>query len=181
MNIEDTIFIEAYDSNWPHFAEQEIEKLQAILSHDNLVAIEHIGSTSIPDAMAKPIIDLYVAVKSIEQAKQQYVDPIVSLGYVYWAENPNPDKLFFVKGMPPYGEKRTHHIHVVHYKSDYWRDRLAFRDYLRAHPEEVERYNELKKLLALKHKDDREAYTDAKNAFVVEILRKAGIQQGGKR
>lgn len=100
--------------------------------------------TSLPNAMAKPIIDIYIGVNSIDLARQHYVEPIISLNYVYWDKNPNPNKLFFVKGMPPYGEKRTHHIHVVEYASDYWRDRIAFREYLKLHPREVERYNFLK-------------------------------------
>jgi len=178
---KDNIVIEDYDQNWPRLAKQEINKILGVITDDNLVDIQHIGSTSIPMARAKPIIDIYIGVKSIDIAKQQYIDPIVSLGYVYWDENPNANKLFFVKGMPPYGEKRTHHIHVVKYGSDYWRDRIAFRNYLRLHPGDVQRYNELKIKLALDYQHDREAYTEAKNQFIVYILQCAGIKEGGER
>ena len=49
--------------------------------------------------------------------------------------------------------------------------RLAFTDYLRAHPEEVETYERLR--LAAEHQTDREAYTDAKSAYVESVMRKA--------
>jgi GrpB-like predicted nucleotidyltransferase (UPF0157 family) len=51
--------------------------------------------------------------------------------------------------------------------------RLAFRDYLRAHPEEREAYERLKRRLAIEHRADREAYTEAKSAFVESVMRKA--------
>jgi GrpB-like predicted nucleotidyltransferase (UPF0157 family) len=50
--------------------------------------------------------------------------------------------------------------------------RLAFRDYLRAHPEEAETYARLKRRLAAEHPRDREAYTDAKSAYVEGVMRK---------
>lgn len=178
---KDKIVLDDYDANWPNLAEQEIQKLYRVISDDNLVDIQHIGSTSTPNAMAKPIIDIYIGVKSTDKAKQHYIEPIVSLGYLYWDENPNPNKLFFVKGMPPHGEGRTHHIHIVNYKSNYWRDRIAFRDYLRSHPEEVQHYNSLKRELALAHQYDREAYTDAKHDYIVSVLKKAGVKDGGER
>jgi len=92
--------------------------------------------------------------------------------YVYWADNPKKDRMFFVKGMPPFGSKRSHHVHVTEPDGEMWR-RLAFRDYLRAHPEEAETYERLKRRLAAEHRTDREAYTDAKSAYVESVMRKA--------
>ncbi len=57
------------------------------------------------------------------------IEPIMSLGYVYWSENPKADRMFFVKGMPPYGERRTHHVHITEPDGEMWQRRLAFRDY----------------------------------------------------
>jgi GrpB-like predicted nucleotidyltransferase (UPF0157 family) len=98
---------------------------------------------------------------------------IQRLGYVFWAENPKTDRMFFVKGMPPYGVRRTHHVHISEPTGESWLN-LLFRDYLRAHPDEAQRYERLKRDLAIVHRADREAYTDVKAAFVEEILTKAG-------
>jgi GrpB-like predicted nucleotidyltransferase (UPF0157 family) len=62
--------------------------------------------------------------------------------------------------------RRTHHLHVVVHGSEVWRERLTFRDRLRADAEATARYGSLKASLATKHRDDREAYTSAKADFV---------------
>lgn len=180
-NEADSIKIADYDPNWINLANLEIEQLRSVIGDNNLVDIQHIGSTSIPGAMAKPIIDLYISVNSIYEAKKNYILHLVNLGYLYWDENPSPDKLFFVKGMPPYGEQRTHHIHMVLEGSVYWRDRIAFRDYLREYPQDLKSYNQLKLELSYQYRYDRENYTDAKNSFIKGILKKSGIKNGGKR
>ena len=100
------------------------------------------------------------------------IKPLEKLGYVYWADNPDETKMFFVKGMPPYGEKRTHHAHVVEIDGEFWQRRL-FRDYLRIHSEEALRYEKLKRDLAVKFRDDREAYTEGKSDYVAEVMEKA--------
>jgi GrpB-like predicted nucleotidyltransferase (UPF0157 family) len=98
----------------------------------------------------------------------QLVAPICSLGYVYWAENPRKDRLFFVKGMPPFGTRRSHHVHV-RTSQDAERE-LAFRDALRADPGLARKYERLKEKLTQRHATDREAYTEGKTAFVTEAL-----------
>ena len=98
-------------------------------------------------------------------------EPLQRLGYVHWAENPNTTKMFFVKGMPPFGTGRTHHVHV--HTPDAVAPILVFRDYLVAHPEEARRYESLKRELATTFATDRDGYTKAKEGFVREALRKA--------
>ena len=80
--------------------------------------------------------------------------------------------MFFVKGMPPFGARRSHHVHVTEPDGEMWQ-RLAFRDYLRTHPAEAAAYERLKRQLATEHRTDREAYTDGKSAYVESVLRKA--------
>jgi GrpB-like predicted nucleotidyltransferase (UPF0157 family) len=105
-------------------------------------------------------------------AQVTFVEALRNLDYVYWADNPKKDRMFFVKGMPPFGSKRSHHVHVTELHGEMWQ-RLAFRDYLRAHPEEAEIYERLKRRLAIEHQTDREAYTDAKSAYVDSVVQKA--------
>jgi len=132
--------------------------------------IEHFGSTAIPALAAKPIIDIMLIVPEVS-LWPQLIAPMESLGYVYWAENPRRDRMFFVKGMPPFGTGRTHHVHVR--APDDSESELLFRDYLRGHPEEAVRYAGLKRDLAARFPADRDAYGNAKAEFVVGIAAKA--------
>ena len=169
----DEIEIADYDSNWPRLFEEERRRLASVLPADQVCAIEHAGSTAIPGLAAKSIIDIFVAVRSIDEAHRAVVEPINTLGYVYWQENSDKDRMFFVKGMPPYGERRTHHVHIFEPTSEVLRRSLVFRDYLGRHPDEEETYERLKRLLASEHGTDREAYTRAKDAYVKAVTDKA--------
>ena len=143
-----------------------------------IVGIEHFGSTAVPGLAAKPIIDILIAVRSLARAKITMIEPILALGYVYWSENPKTDRMFFVKGMPPYGERRTHHVHITEPDGEMWQRRLAFRDYLRANPDEARRYEALKRDLAARFPADREAYTGAKTGTVEAIYLKIVLDCG---
>ena len=79
--------------------------------------------------------------------------------------------MFFVKGLPPNGP-RTHYIHMVEPNSELW-EHLLFRDYLRKHPDEAQRYAYLKRDLARRFATDREAYTSGKAEYVQSVIQKA--------
>ena len=168
----DEVEIVDYDPRWPLLFDEEAARLRAVLDPSLIVGLEHFGSTAIPGLSAKPIIDILIAVRSLAVARATFVDLLRGLDYVYWADNPKKDRMFFVKGMPPFGSKRSHHVHVTEPDGEVWQ-RLAFRNYLRAHPEEAETYERLKRRLAVEHPTDREAYTDAKSAYVESVMRKA--------
>ena len=173
----DDVEIVDYDPRWPRLFDEEARRLRMVLDPSLpdpslIVGLEHFGSTAIPGLSAKPIIDILIAVRSLSAAQATFVEALRTLDYVYWADNPKKDRMFFVKGMPPYGSKRTHHVHVTEPQGEMWQ-RLAFRDYLRAHPEEAGAYERLKRRLAAEHPTDREAYTDAKTAYVENVMRKA--------
>jgi len=126
----------------------EAARVSRALPRGLILAIEHFGSTAIPNMVAKPIIDLLVAVRSIQEARETAVGPMEALGYAFWSDNPRRDRLFFVKGLPPAASHRTHHVHMTELDGDLWH-RLLFRDYLRSHPDEAQRYATLKRSLAL--------------------------------
>jgi len=170
---KDHVEILPYDSAWPSMANAEISKLRAALPSNQVIDIQHVGSTAIPGALAKPVIDIQIAVLSLQEIKTTAISALQKLGYAYWAENPDPERLFFVKGMPPFGEKRTHHVHICEPSSKHWQEKIIFRDYLIAHPDLLREYEKLKIKLAQQHTHDRERYTDAKEKFVNEILKKA--------
>lgn len=166
------IEITDYDPRWPGLFEVEARALRDALPEILVVSIEHIGSTAVPGLPAKPVIDILVAVRSLDEARRVAVAPLEALGYAYWAENPKPDRLFFVKGLPPKEARRAHHVHIAEPGGEVW-DRIRFRDYLRSHPDEAERYARLKRDLASTHRLDREAYTAAKGDHIAGVMAKA--------
>ena len=164
---EDRIEISGYDPGWSAEYETESNKISAELGSNLLLEIHHIGSTAIPGMAAKPIIDILLMVhEGAERAR--VILGLQKLGYVYWAENPEPGRMFFVKGMPPFGTRRTHHVHVFDDAVERNR-RIAFRDYLRSRADAAREYAELKRQLAEQCSSDREAYTRGKDEFIARI------------
>jgi GrpB-like predicted nucleotidyltransferase (UPF0157 family)/RimJ/RimL family protein N-acetyltransferase len=170
---KDHVNIVNYDPEWQAQAIEEMTQLRAVLPSSKIIDIQHVGSTAIPQMAAKPIIDIQIAVPSLEEMKLLAVPALQKLGYEFWSENPDPERLFFVKGMPPFGEKRTHHVHIVEPTSKHWRGKIYFRNYLIAHPAIAKEYQELKIKLAQHYTYDREEYTNAKAEFVARILKTA--------
>src|ERR1700751_2981654 len=168
----DAVEIVDYDPRWPLLFEEEAKRLRSVLDPSQIIGLEHFGSTAIPGLAAKPIIDILIAVRSLAVAQATVIEALQNLDYVFWADNPKKDRMFFVKGMPPFGSKRSHHVHFSEPSGEVWH-RRAFRDYLRAHPEEGEAYERLKRRFATEHRTDREAYTEAKSAFVESVMRRA--------
>jgi GrpB-like predicted nucleotidyltransferase (UPF0157 family) len=169
---EDRVVLVDYDPGWPALFEAEAARLRAILATLELgpFRLEHFGSTAIPGISAKPIIDIMLV--SADQSRWPgLIEPIKGLDYVYWAENPRRDRMFFVKGMPPFGARRTHHVHVRTPEDGHLA--LVFRDYLRDHPDAVARYARLKRELEARYPTDRDTSTAGKEQFVAEILREA--------
>ena len=147
------------------FGEEEARLRDAIGEH--VVAIEHVGSTAICGLSAKPIIDIAAAAREVSDA-ERCVRPLENIGYQYRGENGIVGRYYFVKGEP-----RTHHLHMVGVSSDFWKNHLLFRDYLRKHREVAEEYERVKRDLAIQHERDREAYTEGKSRFIEEVLKRA--------
>jgi GrpB-like predicted nucleotidyltransferase (UPF0157 family) len=160
------VLLSEYDTNWPLEFENEKKSIQNTLT-ENEIRIEHVGSTSVENLCAKPIIDILIGINHFDEG-YKFASLLQATGYAYKGENGIPGRHFFVKGDP-----RTHHLHMVEMNSVFFRDHLLFRDYLRENPEEKNQYAELKKSMAVKYVDDREKYTDSKAEFIQNILQKA--------
>lgn len=167
----DQISIEDYNPAWPQMAQNEILNLHEILPSDQILDIQHVGSTAIPHIRAKPIIDIQIAVKSLSDIKQIAIGKLPQLNYIYWAENPDPDRLFFIKDMPPFGKQRTFHVHICEIGNRHWIEKIKFRDYLIAHNDVAKAYEQLKIDLARKYPHHREKYTQAKTVFIQNIIK----------
>ena len=165
----DEVVLAAYDPSWPEVFVGEAEAIRQVLG-DVLVGIEHVGSTSIPGLASKPVIDIVVSVTPL-MAGTARVPVLEALGYDCRGENGIPGRLFFRKGLWEF--KRTHHLHLVEAGHEQWTSMLLFRDYLRSHPGDARRYEELKRALAEKFRDNRSAYTNGKADFVQAVLAKA--------
>ncbi len=165
----DEVVIAACDPSWPEIFAGEAQAIRQALD-DVLVGVEHVGSTAIPGLAAKPVIDIAVSVTSLAEAEAK-IPALKALGYDCRGENGIPGRLFFRKGLVEF--KRTHHLHLVEAGHEQWKAMLAFRNYLRSHPGDARRYEELKRALAEKFRDNRSAYTNGKAKFVQAVLAKA--------
>jgi len=155
-----------YQPAWAELFQQEAGQLRAALG-DRVVRIEHVGSTSIPGLDAKPILDIVVAVRDMSDAGT-FEEALKPLGYMHKAENDMPGRLYFPKRLPD--DRSTHHLNITELNTECWFTHVAFRDYLREHPEAREEYRNLKLDLVSRHSSDRAAYQEGKAAFIERIL-----------
>jgi GrpB-like predicted nucleotidyltransferase (UPF0157 family) len=160
----DLVELVDHDPSWAGLYEQERDRLNGVFD-GRVVAIEHIGSTSVPDLCAKPIVDVLVGLEELELTDEQ-IAAMEELGYEYLGEHGLPGRLFFRK------DPRTHHVHVVQHGGEHWERQIVFRDTLRSNPEERRRYDEFKRRLAAEG-HPREAYTELKTPFIREVEARA--------
>jgi GrpB-like predicted nucleotidyltransferase (UPF0157 family) len=162
------VIVEEYNPEWPRW----FTRLQTFL-YRNLVgtyyAVEHVGSTSVPGLWAKPIIDVDVVLREgkFENAKGR----LVAAGYEYEGDKGVPGREAF--RMKDEGLKAVlppHHLYVLAADAEELRRHRAFRDFLRSHPDWVERLSAHKREVAARAGDDRQAYQDGKAAMVEQIL-----------
>jgi len=162
---EEPVHVVPYDPSWPRRFEEERVRLAEVLAPWLAGPIEHVGSTAVPGLAAKPVIDIMAGVESLT-ASRPAIEAVARYGYCY-APYGSEVMHWFCKPSP---QARTHHLHLVPMGSALWAERLAFRDYLRSHAEVALEYERVKQALAQRHRDDREAYTDAKGPFIQRVL-----------
>jgi GrpB-like predicted nucleotidyltransferase (UPF0157 family) len=155
-----------YNPEWQKLFEKEKKLLQSVIGN-NILEIQHIGSTSIPGILAKPILDIGIAVDNFEAAAI-CIKPLAEIGYTYNGESGIPRRHWFAKGNPV-----THHVHILEIDSQTWNNNLIFRDYLTQNPEIAREYAELKLKLLKEIESDREAYQQAKSPFIDRVLQQA--------
>lgn len=179
--LHERVEIVPYDPAWPGLFAAEAAHLRALLPAELIGRIEHFGSTAVPGLAAKPIVDMLVEVRSMEDVVQHIAPTLRREGYeFFWRDRerglPGIAYAWFIKRDA--AGRRTHHIHCLEPGSSEW-ERLLFRDHLRAHPEAARAYGELKQRIAAEHPDDRVAYAKAKTDFVADAMRAARAEQGG--
>ncbi|MCZ7528085.1 MAG: GrpB family protein [Acidimicrobiia bacterium] len=166
------------DPAWPERFAAEAARIRAALGPLAL-RIDHVGSTSIPGLAAKPVVDIQISVRTV-LPMAPYLAPLERLGYRYvpYPDEDGVDRYPFF-GRPP-ERPRAFHVHVCETGGYGERRTLAFRDWLRAHPEDAVAYEALKRDLARREWDDPNDYAEAKDPFVLSVLDRAlGTDAGG--
>jgi GrpB-like predicted nucleotidyltransferase (UPF0157 family) len=162
------VILEEYDSSWPSKFEEEKQYLMGIAGEWNYGSIEHVGSTAIPGMVAKPVIDVMFGVKTLEESKPA-IKALIAHGYEYWPYKTEVMHWF----CKPSDAFRTHHLHLIPFESPLWNERIQFRDLLRTDESVALQYANLKRDLAVVHKEDREKYTEKKWPFIKQALHDA--------
>ena len=162
-----TVVVSPYSPDWPTKFHAIRKDLLSVFA-PTLVTIEHIGSTSVPDLAAKPVIDVLLGARSLADIESK-IKPLSEIGYSYVPkyEREIPMRRYFVKSL---ATSLRVHLHAVEFDSRIWREHLAFRDRLRADAILRSEYQALKLRLAAEFADDKSAYTAAKATFIQAVL-----------
>lgn len=167
--MSDAIVIVEYDPAWPAEFVRLSDRAQAALG-EVAIAIEHVGSTAVQGLPAKDLIDLVAVIESDDNLPEA-ISRLEGIGYEARGN-------VGVKGREafwwPEGEKR-HHLYVSPKTSVELQAQVAFREFLRSDPVLAREYVALKRELAARFRDDRNAYTDGKTEFIESALRRVGV------
>ena len=160
------VTLAVYDPRWPElFVETRFELERAL--GGTALAVHHVGSTSVPGLVAKPLLDVLVSVANLEAARAIAPSRLASLGFELSDHDDIAERLFFRRRS---NGIRTHHVSLAEPASRYHRDTLTFRDALRADARTADAYARLKQQLAVKCPRDRLAYMNGKTEFVRGVL-----------
>lgn len=161
------VIVTAYNPDWEGQFEKAAADIRKVIGKE-CIAVHHIGSTSVFGLAAKPIIDLMPIVNAIETV-DLLNEEMTGLGYTAKGENGLAGRRYFEKG----GDNRTHHVHFYEAGNPEVERHLAFRNYLRNHPQEAQEYALLKHRLAAQFPTDAHQYSEGKAAFVAAIEQRA--------
>lgn len=161
--------VEEFNPDWKTRFRDHAEKIRNILSSE-ILAIEHVGSTSIPGMIAKPNIDIMVVVPDITRITQ-YRKEMVDAGYIAHGDYSHINEEYFTEDLDS-GERVTS-VHVFQDGNPEIKRHLDFRDYLTANKDARDRYINLKRELYKYHKDHYRAYDNGKHELIAQLNREA--------
>ena len=161
-----TVQLEPHDKQWDEIAVQTIKILKAILG-DDVIDIQHIGSTAIPAIKAKPIIDIAVGVTDFDRIIS-YNEQLQKEGIFYRGSDVEHQLLYVMGDVE--SDTRTHHIHIVKWNGTEWKKYIHFRDYLNDNENMALQYQRVKEELESKYADNRGLYTKGKKDIIDIIL-----------
>jgi GrpB-like predicted nucleotidyltransferase (UPF0157 family) len=167
------IIVVPHNPLWAEQFRREAAFISSILGAE-LLSVHHIGSTAVPGISAKPVIDIMPIVSDIQRLDALNA-AMGRIGYDPMGEYGITGRRFFVKGDDT---NRTHHVHAYEPNNPEVSRHLEFRNYLRGHPQDAQKYSRLKIQLAERFREDIDGYMAGKDAFIKSILLRA---QSGTR
>ena len=163
------VLVVPYDPKWPATFERAAREVRAALGESVLV-INHIGSTSIPGIHAKPIIDMLAVASDLSRIESRS-EAMRAIAYEPMGEFGIAGRRYFRRDNA--AGVRTEQVHTFADQSPHILRHLAFRDFLRTHPDIAQEYSQLKQRLAAAHPFDIDAYMDGKDPFIRQTQEKA--------
>lgn len=152
-----------YDPTWPQYFKAHHKIISKALG-DKALRIEHIGSTSVPDLAAKPIIDILIIVKNSAN-ESTYLSRLETAGYVLRVREPDWNEHRMMRT-----PEKDVHIHIYSAGCGEIERNLTFRDRLRTNIEDLRRYEETKRILSKNDWPDMNAYANAKMEVIESII-----------
>lgn len=180
MNVSKAIEIVPYTDAWKT-AYESIAKYIKDALQTAIIAIEHVGSTSVKDLPAKPIIDIDIVIENRPETLASIRRDLEKIGYEFLGDLGIPERYAFKKTPKVTATNKSksfmaHNLYVCYKNSTSLRNHLLLRNYLRTHADQREAYGMLKKALAKKYPLDIDAYVAGKTHFITEILREMGMK-----
>jgi GrpB-like predicted nucleotidyltransferase (UPF0157 family) len=160
------VVVAEYDSNWPQWFETAASRIREALG-DNVLQLDHVGSTSVPGLPAKPLIDINLAVADTTD-EDAYVPPLEAIGYELRIREPDWFEHRLLRGYDP-----PVNLHVFNPGCEELDTMLTLREWLRTHDDDRELYARAKRELAAKEWKYVQNYADAKSDVIQEILARA--------
>ncbi len=165
------IVVLPYDEKWAQAFLDIKSELDAVLG-GLPISIEHVGSTSVQGLAAKPIIDIDVVVRRTDVGAA--IKALATIGYEHEGNGGIEDREMF-----KYSDKENlmeHHLYVCPEDSAELKRHVLFRDYLRAHPDAVQAYSQIKKEAADLYPHDIDSYINHKGAVIEKIYKELGLE-----
>lgn len=153
-----------HNKMWDDEYHQVRNQIEAVWS-ENIIDIQHIGSTAILNVQAKPTLDIAVRLNSIQNMDR---GALRQLGYDYCGPqcDRNTYHLYVLRGED---QISLRHIHCYDVNDYEFFQLIGFRDYLNSHNDVAKQYSKLKEKLAFLYSEDRIAYTKGKEDFILNI------------
>ena len=166
------VIVLPYDKAWKSDFEKIKNELENAIG-DCIIGIEHVGSTSVEGLSAKPCIDIDVIIKDYS-VFEAVVDRLNAIGYIHEGNLGIPDREAFKYAEKPHLQK--HHLYVCPQDSEELRRHITFRDFLRSHPEAVQKYGQIKEAAAERFPNDIDGYIRYKSPCIEELYLLCGLK-----
>ena len=167
------VVVVPYDRAWKSAFDAIRAEIEAALG-DRILSVEHVGSTSVEGMSAKPIIDIDVVIRDYS-VFAEVVRRLAAIGYIHEGDLGIKDREAFKYTDKPH--LQLHHLYICPQASEELHRHITFRDYLRSHPEAVQKYGAAKEKAAQLYPNDIDSYIACKSPCIEEIYKLCGLKE----